>query len=679
MRNNDKLFYKSKAPYNFISLEDFILDRCSDEKELSMHDRYHEDLKTGSIQYEIEVVTPLHISNGKEEIFKNPLGQYVVPGNTMRGLTRYNASIFSFSSIKNDLKGKKDINNKRFYYRTFASQDTNMKNWYSNTVGIKQRLRGNFKYTVLERVQAGYIRKRGEEYIITPAVKIESGNPEDGNKTQSYTSIHEWELKKLNIKDIEYLYRGNLERKDYNNVSKLRQSKNRDYKPYTKEIRYNLDEGKPKIDINGKFQGMIANSNYINGKKHHYLIYEKDTNSAEIVVSKKLVDLYKEDLEYTHKCNAASKEINEGKEYYALPEKGKAKPVFYIKEGDKLIFGFTPYLRLPAKGDIYSGLPDVHKDYNGTDFVDALFGWKNFRTKISFWDVVCENSTPDITKEYEMMLAEPKPSWYKGYLKQRKDSLESYITEGYEIRGRKFYWMKEGLDFQSMEQEKKEKLISRMKCYAEGTKFKGKVKFENLTEEELGLLIYSLKQGDTEGYFNLGKGKPYGFGKCRIRIIGLFTEDIKEKYMSFSGDYQKKEEIEKYAGKFKKYIIEHYRKKVENVNEIPSYKEFELSKKVLKNSETQYMKVSEFSQRAELPTLEDAVCETGKLISTKMKGGRGGNNNRRNYGEPKKEYNKKGSYNKEKKTEFKTNNTKTPNLNTEAFGALKNFKFDSEE
>jgi len=45
-----------------------------------------------------------------------------------------------------------------------------------------------------------------------------------------------------------------------------------------------------------------------------------------------------------------------------------------------------------------------------------------------------------------------------------------------------------------------------MKCYAENTKFIGKVKFENLTDEELGLLIYSLKQGDTEGYFNLGKG-----------------------------------------------------------------------------------------------------------------------------------------------------------------------------
>jgi len=32
-----------------------------------MHERYHEGLKTGCIQYEIEVITPLHISAGKKE------------------------------------------------------------------------------------------------------------------------------------------------------------------------------------------------------------------------------------------------------------------------------------------------------------------------------------------------------------------------------------------------------------------------------------------------------------------------------------------------------------------------------------------------------------------------------------------------------------------------------------
>ena len=34
-------------------------------------------------------------------------------------------------------------------------------------------------------------------------------------------------------------------------------------------------------------------------------------------------------------------------------------------------------------------------------------------------------------------------------------------------------------------------------------KLLGRIRFENLSDEELGLLLYSLKQGDTEGLFNL--------------------------------------------------------------------------------------------------------------------------------------------------------------------------------
>jgi len=99
-----------------------------------------------------------------------------------------------------------------------------------------------------------------------------------------------------------------------------------------------------------------------------------------------LAELYTDDLKYTQERNAASKEIY--KEYYELPKEGEVKPVFFVKEGDRLIFGFTPYLRIPAEGDIYGGIPEVHKNYTGTDFVDAMFGWRDFRTKLSFLDAV---------------------------------------------------------------------------------------------------------------------------------------------------------------------------------------------------------------------------------------------------------------------------------------------------
>ena len=77
-------------------------------KRIVMHGKYHNDLKTGYLKYEIEAITPLHILT-MMKICSNPMGQYAIPGNTIRGMTRYNASIFSFSSVINTELGKEDI------------------------------------------------------------------------------------------------------------------------------------------------------------------------------------------------------------------------------------------------------------------------------------------------------------------------------------------------------------------------------------------------------------------------------------------------------------------------------------------------------------------------------------------------------------------------------------------
>ncbi len=686
MGRNEGPIYKSKAPYNFIGLEDFILDRYSDEKDIQKHDRYYDNLKTGSIQYEIETITPLHISDSNGELFRNPLGQYVIPGNSIRGMTRYNASIFSFSSVINTDIKKCDIANKRYYYRTFASKDTEIKNWYANKVGIKQYTKDKFKFTVLERVEAGYIRKKGNEYIITPAIKLENKNTREGNqsgKAYSYTSVHELELRKKGINNIKYLYREDVTRDDFKN-RKLKYKENKEYEPYFIKIRYNTDGNKPQVDIDGTFEGCLANSKHINGKAHHYLIYEEDKNSAGIIVTKEQAELYKQDLEYTNKLN------NFKYKYYELPKDGDVKPIFYIKEDDKLIFGFTPYLRLPANGSIHDGIPQVHRNYSGRDFVDVMFGWKEFRTKLSFMDAECKNSGDNKGQEYKMVLGEPKPSWYKGYLKQRKDnSLESYNTENFEIRGRKFYWMKESVDTEAInlslpEEGKRDNISSRLKCYNEKTTFTGKVRFENLSDIEIGLLIYSLKHGDTEGYFNMGKGKPYGLGKCKISVVGLVTQDIKRKYMSFCSDSEMTEDIGKYVSVFKDYIIKNYKVKVDDVKDIRSYREFKLSKSVLKNMETRYMKVFEFAGKAELPTLDEIIKGNGNKESNKMDGDKRLDSRPKHYEEQRnrndrRDCNRPNNRNNNSFRDKDSKSSNDKNLNTSAFDALENYKFESTE
>ncbi len=660
MSENNRV-YKSAAPYNFIGLDKFILERCSEENEIMNHDRYCDDLNTGCIKYEIEVLTPLHISSGEENsdkvnlLFKNPQEKYVIPGNTIRGMTRFNASVFSFASVINKSTNKKDIANNRFYYRTFASNDKGMREWYNKKVGFMARTSSGFTYTVLENVEAGYIRKHGNGYTITPAVKL-------GNK--SYTSIHEFELRNKGIRGINYLYQDGLKKEDYKDKNLLLEKKNRNYRPYIKEIRYNTDGNRPIIDINGKYKGCLANSNYIDGKVHHFLIFEEDKNSEVIYVTKEQAELYIDDMKYTHKQNANSKKAKKAFEYYELPNR-EVKPVFFVKENNNLFFGFTPYLRLPADGDIYDGIPETHRNYKGRDFVDSIFGWLDFRTKVSFLDALCEDPEP-FNDIYQMVLGEPKPSWYKGYIKQEKENaLESYCSEKYKIRGRKFYWMKDSADTDPMLSSlpgsgKEDRISTKMYCIKEKTKFSGEVRFENLSDEELGLLLYSLKQGDTEGYFSLGMGKPYGLGKCKIKVNQLIIDNLTERYMSFRNNSGKEKtgEIDKYISAFKKYVIDHYKIKVNDVNEIKSYKEYSLSKHIMKNIETRYMRIDEFANRSELPTLEEVI--NGIRVSDKMK-------------IDEKPVNKHQNKNKHRNYQ---NKKPYDNLNTNAFAILKDLKFE---
>ena len=217
---------------------------------------------------------------------------------------------------------------------------------------MRQYTKNNYKYTILENVEAGYIRKRGDEYVITPAVKLENKSTRQGNKRgrlHSYIPVHEYELRKKNIKGANFLYCKEMKKEDYKKESRKEENINKKYEPYYMDIRYNINGDKPEIDMNGKFKGMLANSNYMNKKVHHYLIFEQDNKSEEIIISKAQAELYMDDLIYTKKMDKDKKEMEKKYKYYALPEKDEVKPVFYIKKDKDVLFGFTPYLRLSAK------------------------------------------------------------------------------------------------------------------------------------------------------------------------------------------------------------------------------------------------------------------------------------------------------------------------------------------
>lgn len=123
------------------------------------------------------------------------------------------------------------------------------------------------------------------------------------------------------------------------------------------------------------------------------------------------------------------------------------------------------------------------------------------------------------------------------------------------LRGRKFYWHKDEDEDKILHNayfDKKEKFNSTIEALNPNARFTFKVYFNNLTDFELGLLLYALKLEDNMRH-KLGMAKSLGFGSVKINIEKLFIDDMQKKYSNFTLDYRedKAEKIDDYIQGFK--------------------------------------------------------------------------------------------------------------------------------
>ena len=210
--------------------------------------------------------------------------------------------------------------------------------------------------------------------------------------------------------------------------------------------------------------------------------------------------------------------------------------------------------------------------------------------------------------KYSVIGAEPKPSYYAGYIKDGK----SYIEEAFSLRGYKQYWMRENI---VQPPEIKNKNIGKqIHSVEKKTLFKGIIRFRNLYDDELGLLLWAL-QLDEGCYQSLGMGKPYGFGRVKVtidRLAELKTSEFYSLKGLTEGLKDRSSSIEEYIERYKKYASEKMtegekskknNKQKKNVivsrNEI---KDFMFIHKISSLSETEmaYMDLSEYGNETEI-------------------------------------------------------------------------------
>lgn len=512
------------APYNFVPVSRKVIEKK--ESDMKVHGMLNDELLSGEISYKITAQTPIFISDGKEkaDFVTNERNQFIIPGSSVRGLIRNNVQILGLSSIEDD------IDDYSLLYRKVGAKKSDDKDRYEEVLGAKTIAIPGRKtgISVLLNVKAGYISKKGNNYIIYQT-EVDSIKPE--YKEMNYYVLSERTIAD-NLKDYPYFDKHPecLQNKVKNGFQKDATKRpvqykgipNDKYTPGYYDISYEIKNLKNVVQITelgeASKDGVLMCTGFMNNKKALYVIPKIDSTKEALVIPDNDVTAFKIDYEKKKNTLKGNKYNKHNLEAFNLPEDGEVKPVFYIYLDGRLYFGFTPRLRLFYDHSIKEGLKQDKVDF---DYAKSMFGTikdnTGYKSKLSFTDaVIC--GTPTKAQKEERVLAEPKPSSYLDYLNQMEPS--SYNSPDIKLRGIKQYWLHDEPAPNSGEVKETVKTV--LKPLEKGTEFTGTIRFNNLTQDELGLLVWSIKL-EKDSMMNIGMGKAYGFGAISVSDVEVKT------------------------------------------------------------------------------------------------------------------------------------------------------------
>ncbi len=479
------------APYNFIPLNEQVVEA----EEIPEFDRYHEGRFTGWIDLEIETQTPLYIRDtltqeewkSREERsdgdkrqdnpdFFSPAGRLRIPGSSLRGMIRTLVEMTSYSKFKL-------FNDKHLYFRGLADMSNLRKEYQEKMTSFDKQ-----KRRPVYNISAGVLRKIGLDYFIFPS-------------------------------DWKQIFKDEAKRKV--------KETGKEYKEF---CFYKLKEGY-----------LIVSGNMPNKKRDWIILFPNQT-TPKIQIPKEDIENYKNDA-------TRADQVNDSLDLIECAKKGDV-PCFYVMwkdlyGKDRVSFGHTGMFRLAYEKTIGEHIPDCLKTDcgKGYDLSEAIFGNEyRFSSRVFFEDafllphqqsVLMKEGTPKI-------LSTPKPTTFQHYLVQTQDNNRqlNHYNSNSAIRGYKLYWHKSGNHWEetdSKKMEKSPKQYTKIAPVRKNVKFTGRIRFENLSNVELGALLFCLDLPDGCCH-KLGMGKPLGLGSIHIKST-LFLSNRKTRYKEFFSEW----------------------------------------------------------------------------------------------------------------------------------------------
>lgn len=691
---------RAVAPYNFVELPDKVVEA----EDLPSGDRYHLERHTGRIECTLTTESPFYTRCGmtpsdfikyseppekyskppknatekqkkqwedekkqwEHERRKNlaPFFTYrsdrlpILPGSSLRGMFRTLVEIVSFSQLSK-------VADQKLVYRA-VGDTTSLGQKYRERL-LKKHNDGSYTFIM----QAGYLLRQGDNWKIQPARPLVQGplfaRIEQTNIPQELIPWHEIK----NAYQIAVSIDSVTTHSHNNNRVKLKYAK------------AHLIEEKQK---KGEFNGILVKTGQA-PRKHMEFVFGKPTENPNdaIPITNDMIQEYREQI--------TDGQIN------ILGQDGALRhmqPVFYLVEkGNLVFFGHPMMFRLPYENSIGKFIPDELKQTNLVDIADAIFGFtretkqderqkQSCAGRVSFSDAQYKSDKNGIWYKGNLndsvtpkILASPKPTTFQHYLVQPKETnadkknLKHYASEPVKetvIRGHKLYWHKphghEDIEeTDTTEIENKKSQYTDIKPIKAGISFKFNIRFENLSNVELGALLWVLslssdksqtletgKQGE-KYCFSLGMGKPLGMGAVKIDYE-LHLSDRTSRYSNlFDGtkwktgeedQSQTPKKEEESVKAFEKYILDwiccqdypkdRNREQLQHLNQLPRIEMLLAMLRCDKTPETEdtrYMTIEakEYQNRPVLPTPLDVMgipdnrrCDRSNPSQTSTKG-----------------------------------------------------------
>ena len=157
-------------------------------------------------------------------------------------------------------------------------------------------------------------------------------------------------------------------------------------------------------------------------------------------------------------------------------------------------------------------------------------------------------------------------------------NISHWDTKGASIRGYKMYWHKK-TSWMNPEQKATDVCPHPIHPVKPGQVFHSKIRFERLSEDELGALlkVFELPQQDKTLCFKIGQGKSIGLGSVRIEAsLQLDDESYYRKLFNESGQWKNAEKAED----FSKYLVAFEKKLKESLSK-EAYSRYQISQREL--------------------------------------------------------------------------------------------------